>query len=223
MKSTLFNMVAVLFAITLLASAGVGAVNLITAEPIARAKEMAVAEALTKVLPPFERSTSEDLTIDELPVTVYTATASDGAVAGYAVQSATKTGFGGMIRMMVGFTPDGEVVNVNVLEQAETPGLGTKMAEEDNVLLRSVKGKRLETMQLVDGKLAVRKDGGDVDALTAATISSRAYCDAMNRAWMAYKSVATGAPPADVASGASQQTGGGQTQGREAREGGSHE
>ncbi|MFQ7386635.1 MAG: FMN-binding protein [Alistipes sp.] len=43
----------------------------------------------------------------------------------------------------------------------------------------------------MNGKLAVAKDGGDVDALTAATISSRAYVDAINRAWMAYKSVAT--------------------------------
>ena len=56
----------------------------------------------------------------------------------------------------------------------------------------------------MDGKLAVRKDGGDVDALTAATISSRAYVDAINRAWMAYRSVASGEAPSDVASGASQ-------------------
>ena len=103
-----------------------------------------------------------------------------------------------------GFTPEGEVVNVNVLEQSETPGLGTKMADEGNPLLMSVKGQKLEEKKLVDGKLAVRKDGGDVDALTAATISSRAYVDAINRAWMAYRSVASGEAPSDVASGASQ-------------------
>ena len=113
-----------------------------------------------------------------------------------------KQGFGGVVRLMVGFTPEGEVVNVNVLEQTETPGLGTKMADEGNVLLGSVKGQKLEEKKLVDGRLAVKKDGGDVDALTAATISSRAYVDAINRAWMAYKSVATGEAPTDVASGA---------------------
>ena len=202
MKSTLFNMVAVLFTITLITSAGVGVVNRITEEPIARAKAAAVVEALNKVLPPFETAVTDSLTIDGLPITVYTATDAAGDVAGYAVQTATKNGFSGMIRMMVGFAPDGEVVNIDVLEQNETPGLGTKMADEDNPLLGSIRGKRLETMRLVDGRLAVVKDGGDVDALTAATISSRAYCDAVNRAWMAYRSVATGTVPTDVASGA---------------------
>ena len=202
MKSTLFNMVAVLFTITLITSAGVGVVSRITEEPIARAKAAAVVEALNKVLPPFETTVTDSLTIDGLPITVYTATDAAGDVAGYAVQTATKNGFSGMIRMMVGFAPDGEVVNIDVLEQNETPGLGTKMADEDNPLLGSIRGKRLETMRLVDGRLAVVKDGGDVDALTAATISSRAYCDAVNRAWMAYRSVATGTVPTDVASGA---------------------
>ena len=127
---------------------------------------------------------------------------------------------------VLGFTPDGEVINVNVLKQAETPGLGTKMAAADNVLLRSVKGQKLEEKKLVNGKLAVAKDGGDVDALTAATISSRAYVDAINRAWMAYKSVATGATPTDVSSGATSAAGDSaeeQTSGPEAQEGGQNE
>ena len=170
MKSTLVNMTAVLFGITLVASAGVGAVNMITAEPIAQAEQAAKVEALKVVLPPFDQTVPEALTIDDMPITVYTAT-KGGQVAGYAVESMTKNGFGGAISMMVGFTPDGEVVNVNVLRQAETPGLGTKMADKENVLLGSIQGKKLETMKLVDGKLAVKKDGGDVDALTAATIS----------------------------------------------------
>ena len=205
MERTLKNMVAVLFGITLVASAGVGVVNMITAEPIALSKQAATTAALTEVLPSFDETTSEELTIDEMPITVYTAT-KGGVVAGYAVQTMTKQGFSGTVRLMVGFDTDGRVVNINVLEQTETPGLGTKMCDEGNPLLGSVKGQRLEEKKLVDGKLAVRKDGGDVDALTAATISSRAYVDAVNRAWMAYKSVATGTPATDVASGASQQT-----------------
>lgn len=203
MKSTLLNMTAVLFGITLIASAGVGFVNMITVEPIAAAKEAATLTALNEVLPAFDATTTEEVTIDDMPIVVYTAT-SAGNVSGYAVQSMTKQGFGGVIRMMVGFTPEGEVVNVNVLEQTETPGLGTKMADDGNVLLNGIKGQKLEEKKLVNGKLAVTKDGGDVDALTAATISSRAYLDAVNRAWMAYKSVATGTAPTDTASGASQ-------------------
>ena len=184
MKSTLKNMTAVLFGITLVASAGVGVVNMITAEPIAAAKEAATVAALNEVLPAFDETTNAELTIDELPITVYTAT-KEGVVSG------------GTIRMMVGFTPDGEVVNVNVLEQSETPGLGTKMTDEGNPLITSFKGKNPADM-----KLAVKKDGGDVDALTAATISSRAYVDAMNRAWTAYKNVSAGIAPADAATGA---------------------
>ena len=202
MKSTLVNMTAVLFGITLIASAGVGVVNMITEEPIALAKEAATKAALTEVLPAFDSTEEQTLTIDELPITVYTARRG-GQVAGYAVQTMTKQGFNGVVRLMVGFTPDGEVVNVNVLEQSETPGLGTKMADAGNPLLGSIQGQKLENKKLVDGKLAVTKDGGDVDALTAATISSRAYVDAVNRAWMAYKNVATGAAVSDTASGAS--------------------
>lgn len=201
MKSTLFNMVAVLFSITLIASAGVGAVNMITVEPIAAAKAAATEQALGQVLPAFEATTTEDLTIDDLPIKVYTAKQGD-AVVGYAVETMTKSGFSGVVKLMVGFLPDGTVNNVNVLQQAETPGLGTKMCDEGNPLLGSIQNQKLEEKKLVDGKLAVKKDGGDVDALTAATISSRAYVDAVNRAWMAMKSVATGTPATDVASGA---------------------
>lgn len=196
MKSTLINMVAVLSGITLVASAGVGAVYMITKDPIAQADAQAKIEALTKVLPPFETTTSDVRTIEDTQVTVYTAT-KEGAVTGYAVEAMSKNGFGGAINLMVGFTPEGEVVNVSVLKQAETPGLGTKMADEGNSLLASIQGQRPEEKTLVDGRLAVKKDGGDVDALTAATISSRAYIEAVNRAWMAYKQVATGGAATD--------------------------
>ena len=196
MKSTLLNMTAVLFGITLVASAGVGVVNMITEEPIAQAKEAATVAALNEVIESFDATTQQELTIDEIPVTVYTAT-NGGTVSGYAVQTMTKLGFGGIVRLMVGFTTDGAVYNINVLEQSETPGLGTKMTDEGNPLITSIQGKHLTD------RLAVRKDGGEVDALTAATISSRAYVDAVNRAWEAYKQV-TATAAADAASGATQ-------------------
>ena len=212
MKSTLFNMVAVLFTITLIASAGVGGVNMITADAIAAAKELATKQAVSNVLPEFEQNEMTEMTVDDMPVKVYKAT-SGGDVKGYAVETMTKIGFGGSIRMMVGFSPAGEVLNVNVLEQGETPGLGTKMCDEGNALINSVQGKNLGQM-----KLKVRKDGGDVDALTAATISSRAYVDALARAYEAF-SVASGAKEAaDGVSGATSETTGG-----DAQEGGKNE
>ena len=195
MKSTLFNMVAVLFTITLIASAGVGAVNMITVEPIAAAKAAATQQALGQVLPAFDVTEQTELTIDEMPIVVYTAKSGD-AVVGYAVESMTKQGFSGVVKLMVGFLPDGTVNNINVLQQAETPGLGTKMCDEGNPLIASIQNRKL------DKQLAVKKDGGDVDALTAATISARAYVDAVNRAWVAMTSVVSGSEPMDVVSGA---------------------
>lgn len=180
-------MVASLFGITFIASAGVGLVYQVTKEPIAQAAEAATREALTKVLPAFDQTTMESTTIDDLPVDVYTAKSSGGDVVGYAIKSMTKQGFAGVIEIMIGFTPEGEVVNVNVLSQSETPGLGTLMTEDGNPLLLSIQGKRLS-----DVDLRVKKDGGDVDALTAATISSRAYIDAVSRAFKAYKNETKG-------------------------------
>ena len=185
MKSTLFNMVAVLFTITLIASAGVGAVNMITEEPIAAAKAAATTAAVANVLPEFEQNKVSEQEIDGMSIKVYTATSGEGVV-GYAVESMTKSGFGGAIRMMVGFLPDGKIFNVNVLEQAETPGLGTKMCDEGNALISSIKDKDADEL-----KFSVKKDGGELDALTAATISSRAYYDAVARAHKAFQ-VASG-------------------------------
>lgn len=214
MKSTLINMVVVLFSITLIASAGVGAVNMITTEPIAQAKAAATQAALGQVLPAFDKTEVSELTIDDMPIKVYTATSGDQTV-GYAVESMTKSGFSGVIKLMVGFLPDGTINNVNVLQQAETPGLGTKMCDAGNPLLVGVQGKE------ATGTFRVTKDGGEVDALTAATISSRAYLDAVNRACVAMMNV-TGQDAPDGVSGATQQENAEQTE-PEAQEGGQNE
>ena len=80
---------------------------------------------------------------------------------------------------MIGFKPSGEIENIAVLEQKETPGLGTKMTETK--FLQQFNGVNISTFQL-----KVKKDGGDVDALTGATISSRAFCDATQMAYDAF-------------------------------------
>ena len=205
MKSTLFNMVMVLFVITLLASAGVGAVHMITEEPIAEARVKATREALKQVLPEFDETEDTALTVENLPVTVHTAS-EKGRVVGYAVESMTKNGFSGVIRLMaVSYTHLrahetvlGQILNIRVLEQAETPGLGTKMVDAGNPLEKSFVGRNPAQM-----KLGVKKDGGDVDALTAATISSRAYVDAVSRAYKAYCEKAGVEAAVNTVSGAS--------------------
>ncbi len=195
MKSSLKNMVVVLFSITLIASLCVGLVNKITFEPIEKAKAENIQKALKNVLPEFDASEEKEMTVDELPVIVHTAKQGEQVV-GYAVETMTTKGFSGVFRLMVGFRASGEVYNINVLEHSETPGLGSKMGDESNSLLVSFKDKNPANMKQ---PLAVVKDGGDVQALTAATISSRAYVDAVVRAYNAVQQIKGGA---NVATGA---------------------
>ena len=183
MKSSLKNMVLVLFCITLIASACVGLVNMITVDPIAKAKEAAVKEALSQVLPEFDATEKSEHTVDDLLIIAHKAT-KEGVVVGYAIEGASPNGFNGNVSLMVGYTAEGVIYNVEVLAQAETPGLGANMESEDNVLIGSFKGKKAEEMTMT-----VRKDGGDVDALTAATISSRAYAEAVALTYEVFKGV----------------------------------
>ena len=199
MKSSLKNMVLVLFCITLISSACVGLVNMITVDPIAKAKEAAVKAALAAVLPEFDTTEKSEHTADELSIIAHKAT-KEGKVVGYAIETATKSGFSGMIKMMVGFDTKGTIININVLEQNETPGLGAKMTEEGNPLLASIKGKSASKFNF-----KVRKDGGEVDALTAATISSRAYAEAVARAYQVFEVVAGWDDDVNATSGATQQ------------------
>ena len=199
MKSSLKNMVLVLGTITLISSACVGLVYMITEKPIASAKEQAVNDALAQVLPTYENIESETSESDGLQIKTYTAL-NAGEVVGYAIESASKSGFGGTIRLMVGFDKAGKIININVLEQKETPGLGTKMCDAENPLLASFKEK-----SAAEVTMKVRKDGGDVDALTAATISSRAYTEAVARAYEAYKVASGLQSEANAVSGATPQ------------------
>lgn len=89
-------------------------------------------------------------------------------------------GFGGVIRLMVGFDAEGTILGYEVLEQQETPGLGTHIVEwfkDESKPGQNIVGRR------ATGKFQVSKDGGDVDAITAATISSRAFLKAVNEAY----------------------------------------
>ncbi len=186
MESTLKNMVIVLFAITLIASSAVGAVYMVTKEPIALAKAAATRAALEQVLPSFDTTQESVVSVDDMDIKIHKAI-NGGEVIGYAVESLTKKGYSGEFNIMVGLSPSGELLNVDVLSHKETPGLGSKMTEAGNNLISSIKGKDMNTF-----KLKVKKDGGDVDALTAATITSRAYLDAVDRASRAVKQLTRG-------------------------------
>ena len=167
-KSNLTNMVLVLGLTCLLCSAVLGGAYALTKEPIDAAAQAKTEQAIAQVLPHFT-----EVKYDEAGH-YYTAT--DGqTLVGYAVES-TVVGFGGPLSLIVGVTPDGVVYNTSVLSHAETPGLGAKCTT-DPKFMGQWKGFDPSVK-----KLSVRKDGGDVDAITASTITSRAYTLAVENA-----------------------------------------
>lgn len=186
MESSLKNMVITLLVITLVSAAAVGWVYQVTAGPIAQAKNAKITGAIALVLPAFDNNpgdTKMEQTVDGKSVAIYTATQGTDTV-GYAIETFTNNGFGGEIRLMVGFLKDGTIHRVETLSHNETPGLGNKIESDKSDFSVQFEGKNP-----TDFKLAVRKDGGDVDAITASTISSRAFSDAVNRAYEIYKSI----------------------------------
>lgn len=170
-KSSLTNMLLCLGVITLVCGAILAGVYVITQEPIAEAMQAKTEAAIASVCPSFQ-SLSEVQTSDG--TSCYMAVNGDGAPVAYVV-SATSDGFGGPLTLMVGFRPDGTIYNTAVLSHSETPGLGAKCTEE------TFSGQFKDFNPAVK-KLSVIKDGGDVDAITASTITSRAYCAALEKA-----------------------------------------
>ena len=194
MKSSLKNMVLVLFVITFVSALLVGLVNDITKDTIAETERKAKNEAKFMVL-----NTTADKAI-VLADSVYTAgdfkvvvsrvvdKTDNTKVVGYAVEapSITKTGYGGYITLMVGFVEqNGEAVinGVQVLKQNETPGLGANMTQPGNALEKSILKKSPAELSF-----KVKKDdaNGSFDSLTGSTISSRAYVNAVETAYAGY-------------------------------------
>ena len=206
-KSTFITILASLTCFCLIAGTALAVANKLTEDKIAAAKAAALQEAIKKVAPEFDNDPSAEqyraATADGDSLTIYPAK-KGGKLVGAAVETNTKEGFGGEIRIMVGFDADQKIVNYSVLEHNETPGLGSKMEE----WFRTDKGKQsVLGRDMKGGALKVSKDGGEVDAITAATISSRAFLDAINRAYAAYaQGAGKGDAKADGASGATQQT-----------------
>jgi electron transport complex protein RnfG len=178
-KSTFLNMMLSLLTITLISGLALGFVNDLTIGPIAKAKLERKISALKLVLPKFDNNPVEELKLvrweqSKDSIEIYPAFFKDVFV-GVAIVGSSEKGFSGLVKIMVGFDPDGEIKNIAVLDQKETPGLGTKMKDEK--FIQQYKNKNPDLFNL-----KVTKDGGEVDALTGATISSRAFSEAVQMA-----------------------------------------
>lgn len=183
-ESTFINMVATLFIVTLVASTALAYVYELTKEPIEMAKLAKKLAAIDAVVPEYDNQPVDDMYkvavgdgMDSLEL--YPAK-KDGEVIGTAVRTFTNTGYNGLVVLMVGILPDETIKDISVVFHKETPGLGTKMTDP----------KFKDQFKDIDpSKVNIRvvKDGGDIDAITAATISSRAFSEATRLAVDIYK------------------------------------
>ena len=198
-KSSFKNMTICLLAICLVCSALLAGVYALTAEPIAKAAAAKNEAAIMEVLPEAAVAVEEERSVEVEGVTYTYNLAYDqpGNTVGCAI-NVSALGFGGPISIKVGFDANGIICNTKVLSQAETPGLGAKCTEE----AFSSQFKRFDPAQKT---LAVKKDGGDVDAITASTITSRAYTNALATAVKVYAAIAGTPMPLDTWTGATTQ------------------
>ena len=183
LESSLKNMVIVLTGVTVVAGALLGYVNELTKGPIAEANAKALSDAIKLVVPGFTNNPAESPEIVELngvSYKVYKAT-KDGEFIGAAVESSAN-GFGGALTVLVGFDKEGNIIDYSLLSHAETPGLGSKAADW---FKKGQKGD-ITGKNPGEGALVVNKDGGDVDAITDSTITTRAFLNAVNNAYAAY-------------------------------------
>jgi len=185
LKSTLPNMFFSLTLICIVAAAILASVNEITAGPIASTKQAALEAAIKAVTPKYDNNPVQEATsivaADGDSLMLYPAKLGDSFV-GVAIETRA-IGYGGEMTILVGFDGNGTLVNYSILQHAETPGLGAR-AEK---WFRTDKNKqRVIGRSMKKGSLTVTKDGGDVDAITAATITSRAFLKAINKAYNAY-------------------------------------
>lgn len=187
LQSSFKNMFLSLTVICLTVAVLLAQVNKMTAKPIADARAMKLQNAIREVVPAFDNDPVAEayLMPDGLgdSLLVYPARSGDELV-GFALNSYSNNGFSGTIRVMVGFDMEHKIVNYAVLQHAETPGLGSKMTEWFRESAKA--GQSIVGRDLSEGALTVTKDGGDVDAITASTITSRAFMEAVNRAYTAY-------------------------------------
>ncbi len=202
LESSLTNMVVVLTSVAVIMGGILAFVNHLTEGPIAEQKTKALSDGIKTVMcvdnlkvAKTDTVKQSDASGKELTYVIYQIQDVQNKDLGAAVES-TSGGFGGDLKVLVGFDPEGKILGYTLLEHAETPGLGAKA---DKWFQKGEKGDIIGK----DPKepLTVSKDGGQVDAITASTITSRAFLLAVNNAYNAYKST----PATDTNTGATKQ------------------
>lgn len=189
LESSITNMVLVLVGVALITGGILAYVNHITEAPIKLQADKTLADGIKAVMGGVQLSVAENDTVKqtikgkEAVFVIHKTVDSNKQDLGVAVESTTG-GFGGDLKVLVGFDKDGNILGYTILQHAETPGLGAKA---DKWFQKDGKGSIIGKNPNKDN-LTVKKDGGDVDAITASTITSRAFLLAVTQAYNAYKS-----------------------------------
>lgn len=201
LESSLTNMVLVLVGVAVIVGCILAYMNHLTSGPIQEQKDKALAEGIKAVMGTNDLKAAEPKTVTQevkgkkVDYVVYAVTDGKDQPLGAAVQS-TSMGFGGDLKVLVGFDLEGNILGYTLLEHAETPGLGAKA---DKWFQKDGKGSIIGKNPGVK-PLGVSKDKKDeedqVDAITASTITSRAFLTAVNNAYKAYKQQSPDAAPA---------------------------
>ena len=202
LESTLTNMVLALTGVAVIMGGILAYVNHLTEGPINAQKAKALADGIKTVMCVDNLTVNQTDTVQtkgpkgkDVTFIIYQTQDAQGKDLGAAVETIAN-GFGGELKLLVGFDPDGKILGYTLLEHAETPGLGAKA---DKWFQKGEKGDIIGKSPAEP--LAVSKDGGQVDAITASTITSRAFLFAVNSAYNAYKAT----PATDGETGATKQ------------------
>ncbi len=190
MKSTLFNMIFSLLVVAAASAFALGYVYQITKEPIAEAKNRKTLDAIREVVGSFDNDPFAEKTTITTPdgkykLQLYPAR-ENGTITAVAIETFSDGGFGGKVELIIGMLMDGTVTGYKVIEQKETPGLGSKIAEKKFA-------GQFVGLNAYQDQFKLQKDGGEIDAVTGATISSRAVIDAVQKAVQTYKKFNAGA------------------------------
>lgn len=183
-------MVVVLVAVAVITGGILAWVNDITSGPIAEQNEKTLADGIKTVMltdgliVTANDSIKKNIEGKDYTFVVHETADESGKFIGSAIES-TVGGFGGDLKVLVGFDGEGKILGYTILQTAETPGLGAKA---DKWFQKDGKGNIIGRQMDIDKPLSVKKDGGDVDAITASTITTRAFLKAVNQAYAVYES-----------------------------------
>ncbi|MBN1592216.1 MAG: RnfABCDGE type electron transport complex subunit G [Candidatus Coatesbacteria bacterium] len=181
---TVPRMVAVLTIVCCVAAIALSQVYSVTKEPIANAEKNEQLKAIKAVLPPYDNDPLKEVEKHKYEGSTFEFYAGKkaGELVGRAVKVKSDSGYSGTIEAMLGIAPDGKITGLYILKHSETPGLGAKIVEK--AFTDQFTGK-----QLGKCNLCVKKDGGDIDQITGATISPRAVCFAVRQGLLAHKAL----------------------------------